>query len=58
MTRRSDTSETDGMQALVEDATAHQAPPGLAAAVVTTDGAARFVTSGLADVRTLRRPQT
>jgi CubicO group peptidase (beta-lactamase class C family) len=54
VTRRSRTSETGGLQALVEDATAHRAPPGLAAAVVTADGAAGFVTSGLADVRRLR----
>ena len=51
MTRCGGTSETDGLQALAEDATAHQAPPGLAAAVVTADGAAGFVTSGMADVQ-------
>jgi CubicO group peptidase (beta-lactamase class C family) len=38
----------------IENATAKLAPPGLAAAVVSTDGAAEIVTSGLADVRTLR----
>ncbi|HEX6855022.1 MAG TPA: serine hydrolase domain-containing protein [Streptosporangiaceae bacterium] len=38
----------------IENATAGLAPPGLAAAVVSTDGAAEIVTSGLADVRTLR----
>ena len=51
MTRRSSTSPADGLQALVADATAHRAPPGLAAAVVTADGAVDLVTSGLADVR-------
>src|SRR5215831_11657072 len=38
----------------IENATAKMAPPGLAAAVVSTDGAAEIVISGLADVRTLR----
>jgi CubicO group peptidase (beta-lactamase class C family) len=54
MTRRTSTSPADGRQAVVEDATARRAPPGLAAAVVTADGAVKFVTSGLADIRTLR----
>ena len=54
MTRRSSTSPAGGPQALVEDAIARRAPPGLAAAVVTADGAVEFVTSGLADVGTLR----
>ena len=48
MTRRSGTSETGGVQALAEDATAHQAPPGLAAAVVTADGAVGDVNAALA----------
>src|SRR5512142_3480291 len=39
---------------VIADATAHQAPPGLAAAVVTADGAVELVTSGLTDVGTLR----
>src|SRR5512142_2293810 len=42
---------------VIADATAHQAPPGLAAAVVTADGAVELVTSGLTDVGT-RRPVT
>jgi CubicO group peptidase (beta-lactamase class C family) len=54
---RSGTAAPDGPQTLVEDATAHRTPPGLAAAVVTADGALELVTSGLADVRT-RRPVT
>jgi CubicO group peptidase (beta-lactamase class C family) len=53
VTRRS-TSETRGPRTLVEDATAHRRPPGLVAAVVAADGVVEFVTSGLADVRTLR----
>ena len=54
MTRRSTTSSpADGPPALVEDATARRAPPGLAAAVVTADGAVEFIASGLADIRTL-----
>ena len=39
---------------VITDATAHRAPPGLAAAVVTADGAVELVTSGLADIDTLR----
>src|SRR5215470_9590096 len=35
----------------IENATAKMAPPGLAAAVVSTDGAAEIVISGLADAR-------
>ena len=54
MTRRGSNSTADGLQALVADATAHRAPPGLAAAIVTADGAVDLVTSGLADVRALR----
>jgi CubicO group peptidase (beta-lactamase class C family) len=51
VTRRSGTSVTDQLQVLVEEATAHRTPPGLAAAVVTAGGAIEFVTGGLADVR-------
>jgi CubicO group peptidase (beta-lactamase class C family) len=54
MTRRASASAADGRQAVIEDATGHRAPPGLAAAIVTADGAVEFVTSGLADIRTLR----
>ena len=54
MTRPGSTSAAGGLQALVQDATVRQAPPGLAAAVVTADGAVQLVTGGLADVRTLR----
>ena len=54
MSRRTSISAADGVPPLIQDATAHRAPPGLAAAVVTADGAAEFVTSGLADVRTGR----
>jgi CubicO group peptidase (beta-lactamase class C family) len=54
VTRRGSNSTADGLQALVADATAHRAPPGLAAAIVTADGAVDLVTSGLADVRALR----
>ena len=54
MTRRTSTSAPGGPQAVIGDATARRAPPGLAAAVVTADGAAEFVTGGLADVGTLR----
>ena len=54
MTRRGSNSTADGLQALVADATAHRAPPGLAAAIVTANGAVDLVTSGLADVRALR----
>ena len=43
-----------GPPAPIENATAKLAPPGLAAAVVSTGGASEIVTSGLADVRTLR----
>jgi CubicO group peptidase (beta-lactamase class C family) len=50
-------SVAGGLQVLVEDATAHRVPPGLAAAVVTAGGAAEFVTGGLADVGA-RRPVT
>ncbi len=46
-----------GRQAVVEDATARQAPPGLAAAVVTAGGAVELVAGGLADIRA-RRPVT
>jgi len=53
VTQRS-ASTTGGPPAPVEDATAHRAPPGLAAAAVTAGGAVDFVTSGLADVRTSR----
>ena len=56
MTRHS-ASAADGLQALAGDATAHRTPPGLAAAMVTADGAVEFVTSGLADVGT-RMPVT
>jgi CubicO group peptidase (beta-lactamase class C family) len=52
MTRRT-TSPAGGWRA-VEDATARRAPPGLAAALMTADGAVELVTSGLADVRTGR----
>ena len=52
MTQHSATP-TGGPQAL-GDATAHRAPPGLAAAVVTADGTAGLLTSGLADIGTLR----
>ena len=52
--RRRSTSATGGLQALVQDATARRAPPGLVAAVVAADGAVDLVTSGLADVRALR----
>ena len=54
MTRRTSTSAPGGPQAVIGDPTARRAPPGLAAAVVTADGAAEFVTGGLADVGTLR----
>ena len=54
MTRPGSTSAAVGRQALVEAATARRAPPGLAAAVVTAGGAMEFMTSGLADIRTLR----
>jgi hypothetical protein len=54
MTRRTITSPAGDRQAVLEDATARQAPPGLAAAVVTADGAVEFTTSGLADIRALR----
>jgi beta-lactamase family protein len=57
VTRQGSTSPADGPQTLVEDATAHRVPPGLAAAVVTPTGAAHLLTSGLADVRS-RRPVT
>lgn len=57
MTGHSSTSPAGARQALVSDATARRAPPGLAAAVVTADGAAEFVASGLADIRA-RRPVT
>jgi len=43
-----------GARQAVEYASARRAPPGLAAAVVTADGAVELVTSGLADVRTGR----
>jgi CubicO group peptidase (beta-lactamase class C family) len=55
VTQRSTT--VGGSQTPVEEATAHQTPPGLAVAVVTADGAVDLVTSGLADVRA-RRPVT
>ena len=51
MTRHNGTSAPGGSRSVVENATARRAPPGLAAAVVSADGAADFVTSGLADVR-------
>jgi len=54
VTGHSSDSPAGGLQALVADATARRAPPGLAAAVVTADGAVEFVTSGLADVGTGR----
>jgi CubicO group peptidase (beta-lactamase class C family) len=54
MTWRAGTSPADGRHAVIEDATARRAPPGLAAAVVTADGAVELVTSGLADIRALR----
>jgi CubicO group peptidase (beta-lactamase class C family) len=54
VTRRGSTAAADGPQTPVEDATARRAPPGLAAAVMTADGAVELITSGLADVRTLR----
>lgn len=57
MTGHSSACPAGGRQALVADATARRAPPGLAAAVVTADGAVEFVTGGLADIRT-RRPVT
>jgi CubicO group peptidase (beta-lactamase class C family) len=56
VTRRS-ASAAGGLQALAGGATAHRTPPGLAAALVTADGAVEFITSGLADVDT-RRPVT
>jgi len=43
-----------GVQELFDDAATRRAPPGLAAAVVTSGGPAEFVTSGLADIRTLQ----
>lgn len=57
MTRRSSIPSTAGPRALLDGATAHRAPPGVAAAVVTADGAVDLVTSGLADIRT-QRPVT
>jgi CubicO group peptidase (beta-lactamase class C family) len=54
VTWNSSTSPAGGLQALVADATARRAPPGLAAAVVTADSAVEFVASGLADVGTGR----
>ena len=54
MTRSGSTAAAGGPQAPVEDATARRAPPGLAAAVVGAGGAAELVTSGLADIGTLR----
>ena len=57
MTGHSSASPAGARQALVADATARRAPPGLAAAVVIADGAVEFVTSGLADIRA-RRPVT
>jgi CubicO group peptidase (beta-lactamase class C family) len=54
VTGHSSASPAGGLQVLVADATARRAPPGLAAAVVTADGAVEFVTSGLADIRTGR----
>jgi CubicO group peptidase (beta-lactamase class C family) len=56
VTSRSSTA-AGGPQSPIEDATVNRAPPGLAAAVVTADGAVDLVTSGLADVRA-RRPVT
>ena len=47
MTRRGSNSTADGLQALVADAT-DAGSPGLAAAIVTADGAVDLVTSGLA----------
>jgi CubicO group peptidase (beta-lactamase class C family) len=57
VTGRSSTSVADSLQVLAEDAAAHRAPPGLAAAVVNAGGRAEVVTGGLADVRA-RRPVT
>ena len=57
MTGHGNASAAGAPQTLVEEATAHRAPPGLAAAVVTAEGAAGLVTSGLADIRT-ERPVT
>ena len=54
MTRRADGSAADDPETLIEEATTHRTPPGLAAAVVAADGTAEFITSGLADIRTLR----
>jgi CubicO group peptidase (beta-lactamase class C family) len=54
MTRRADGSAADDPETLIEEATTHRTPPGLAAAVVAADGTAELMTSGLADVRTLR----
>jgi CubicO group peptidase (beta-lactamase class C family) len=54
MTRSGSTAAAGGPQAPVEDATARRAPPGLAAAVVGAGGAAGLITSGLADIGTLR----
>jgi CubicO group peptidase (beta-lactamase class C family) len=54
MTQRTSASRANGQLEIIEQATAHQAPPGLAAAVVTAGGAMNFVTSGMADIRTLR----
>ena len=54
MTRSGSTAAAGGPQAPVEDATARRAPPGLAAAVVGAGGAAELITSGLADIGTLR----
>ena len=56
MTQRS-IAAAGGPHSPIEDATANRAPPGLAAAVVTADGAVDLVASGLADVRA-RRPVT
>jgi CubicO group peptidase (beta-lactamase class C family) len=57
VTRPPGAGPAGGRQAVIDDATARQAPPGLAAAVVTADGAVEVVTGGLADVRA-RRPVT
>jgi hypothetical protein len=54
VTGHSGASAAGAPKTLVEEATAHRAPPGLAAAVATADGAAGLATSGLADVRTGR----
>jgi hypothetical protein len=52
MTQPGRTAVADGPQTPVEDAMAHQAPPGLAAAAVSADGAVDLIATGLADVRT------